>query len=157
MSQPQVDYGKVLLVTEQDSPIGTEDKLVAHQKGLLHRAFSVFVFRKHNYELELLLQQRQQDKYHCGGLWTNTCCSHPFPDEDIIEAGKRRLQEEMGFVTELQKSFDYDYFIIVTDHGFDFSIMNHSQYGFYSSNRKLEPEPRKITDFYQWVIKHGVD
>src|SRR3954468_4657207 len=84
----------VILVDEKDNPVGTEEKLAAHQKGLLHRAFSVFVF---NSKGELLLQKRNKNKYHSGGLWTNTCCSHPSPDETTIDAAHRRLKEEMGF------------------------------------------------------------
>jgi isopentenyl-diphosphate delta-isomerase type 1 len=85
----------VVLVNEHDEQIGLADKLLAHQQGLLHRAFSVFVLRYHNGRYEVLLQQRAQHKYHCGSLWTNTCCSHPFEQETIIEAASRRLQEEL--------------------------------------------------------------
>jgi isopentenyl-diphosphate delta-isomerase len=85
---------EVILVDKNDSPIGTEEKLAAHQKGLLHRAFSVFVF---NSSGELLIQKRARGKYHSGGLWTNTCCSHPAPGEETEPAAHRRLQEEMGF------------------------------------------------------------
>ena len=84
----------VILVDEQDRPIGTEEKLAAHRKGLLHRAFSVFVF---NSKGELLIQKRAKSKYHSGGLWTNTCCSHPSPGEETLAAAHRRLKEEMGF------------------------------------------------------------
>ncbi len=83
---------QVILVDENDTPLGTAEKLKAHREGLCHRAFSVFVF----YGDLLLLQQRAQSKYHSPGLWTNTCCSHPRPGESILEAGQRRLQEEMG-------------------------------------------------------------
>lgn len=86
----------VVLVNEQDIPLGVAEKLKAHKLGLLHRAFSVFVYRKQGKDIEILLQQREKDKYHCGGLWTNTCCSHPREAEDIIEAGQRRLKEEMS-------------------------------------------------------------
>jgi len=82
------------------------EKMEAHEKALLHRAFSVFVF---NQKGELLLQQRALRKYHSGGLWTNTCCSHPRPNEDTLAAAHRRLQEEMGFDTELTKAFDFTY------------------------------------------------
>lgn len=86
----------VILVDETNTPIGKEEKIRAHELGLLHKAFSVFLFRKKDNKTQLLLQQRAKHKYHCGGLWTNTCCSHPHEGEDIIYAGKRRLQEEMG-------------------------------------------------------------
>lgn len=82
----------VVLVDENDSPIGVKEKLTAHIDGDLHRAFSVFLFTPQG----LLLQQRAESKYHCGGLWSNTVCSHPKPGEDIIDAGKRRVKEELG-------------------------------------------------------------
>src|SRR5690606_41629881 len=91
----------VILVNELDEQIGTMPKLEAHEKALLHRAFSVFVFNDKN---ELMLQQRALHKYHSPGLWTNTCCSHQREGESNVEAGKRRLQEEMGFVTELTET-----------------------------------------------------
>lgn len=98
-ADPNID--EVILVDKNDKAIGTVEKMEAHKKAQLHRAFSVVVYRKVNDKTEILLQQRQHDKYHCGGLWTNTCCSHPRPGEDIISAAKRRLQEEMGFVANL--------------------------------------------------------
>jgi isopentenyl-diphosphate delta-isomerase len=110
----------VILVNEQDEPVGTMEKLEAHQKGLLHRAFSVFVVNKNG---EMLLQQRAQDKYHSGGLWTNTCCSHPLPGEDDLAAAHRRLMEEMGFDCELKEIFSFTYRAAfdngLTEHEFD--------------------------------------
>lgn len=100
---------KVVLVNQNDESIGTETKLKAHQLGKLHRAFSVFIFYSNDNELKLLLQQRHTDKYHSGGLWTNTCCSHPRPDEDIIAAGERRLQEEIGIAVTLTKAGNFQY------------------------------------------------
>lgn len=96
----------LVLVDDQDNSIGTMEKMEAHKKGLLHRAFSVLLFNDKN---ELLLQQRAFDKYHCNGLWTNTCCSHSFPEEDVLDAAKRRLKEEMGIECDLKKSFDFIY------------------------------------------------
>lgn len=96
----------VILVDENDREVGLMEKMEAHQKGLLHRAFSVLVF---NEKGELLLQRRAFGKYHSEGLWTNTCCSHPYPGESIIEAGKRRLFEEMGFTCELTEVFSFIY------------------------------------------------
>lgn len=87
----------IILVNEDDAVLGSSDKKTVHEKGLCHRAFSVFVIRQGNTEPELLLQQRHGDKYHCGHLWTNTCCSHPRPGEDTLAAGERRLKEELGF------------------------------------------------------------
>jgi diphosphomevalonate decarboxylase len=98
---------QVILVDEHDHEIGTEEKLAAHRLGKLHRAFSVFIF--HPTTKELLLQQRQFDKYHCGGLWTNTCCSHPHPGENIIAAAERRLAEEMGIQTSLRTVGAFQY------------------------------------------------
>lgn len=91
-------YEEVILVTENDEEIGLMEKLEAHQKGLLHRAFSVFLFNENH---EILLQQRALTKYHSAGLWTNTCCSHPRKNEQVIDAANRRLQEEMGIVSNL--------------------------------------------------------
>lgn len=97
---------KVILVNEADQQTGLMDKLEAHEKGLLHRAISVFIF---NTKGELLLQQRQHNKYHSGGLWTNTCCSHPHAGESAYEAATRRLQEEMGMTTSLSFIYQFQY------------------------------------------------
>lgn len=96
----------VILVDENDNDIGVMEKLQAHQEGLLHRAFSVFIF---NDKQELLLQQRAISKYHSGGLWTNTCCSHPRPNETIKDAANRRLFEEMGMSCDLQIKTNFIY------------------------------------------------
>jgi isopentenyl-diphosphate delta-isomerase len=101
-----MDLQQVILVNEQDEPTGTMEKMEAHKKGLLHRAFSVFIF---NDKGELLLQRRALNKYHSGGLWTNSCCSHPQPGEETVIAAQRRLKEEMGFTTPLEKIFDFVY------------------------------------------------
>jgi len=97
----------VILVDEQDQEIGLMEKMEAHEKGVLHRAFSVFVFNDLG---QFLLQQRAFSKYHSGGLWTNTCCSHPRKGETVLEAATRRLQEEMGFVVPLEAQFSFIYF-----------------------------------------------
>ncbi len=97
---------KVILVDHFDQQIGLMEKMEAHEKALLHRAFSVFIFNDLG---EMLLQQRALSKYHSGGLWTNTCCSHPRPDETTADAAYRRLKEEMGFETPLKKIFDFVY------------------------------------------------
>jgi isopentenyl-diphosphate delta-isomerase len=96
----------VILVDEKDNEIGSMEKMDAHIKGVKHRAFSVFVF---NSEGSLLLHRRALDKYHSGGLWTNTCCSHPRPGEASIDGAHRRLFEEMGFDTELEHAFELSY------------------------------------------------
>ena len=111
---------QVILVNENNEQIGLMPKLEAHEKAVLHRAFSVFIFNNDN---ELMLQQRAISKYHSPGLWTNTCCSHQRDGESNIQAGKRRLQEEMGFITELEESISFIYKAPfdngLTEHEFD--------------------------------------
>ena len=111
---------KVILVDKHDDMIGTMDKMEAHKQGLLHRAFSVFIF---NSKGEMLLQQRALNKYHSGGLWTNACCSHPLPGEKTENAAARRLMEELGFETPIEKIFDFIYKAEfengLTEHEFD--------------------------------------
>jgi len=97
---------KVILVDKNDKEIGREEKIKAHERGELHRAFSIFVFNPKN---ELLLQKRAKAKYHSPGLWTNTCCSHPRAGETLKKAAHRRLKEEMGFDCELKKIFSFIY------------------------------------------------
>lgn len=91
----------MILVDEHDHPLGVQDKLAAHQEGALHRAFSIFILRKQEEQTELLLQQRAGHKYHCGGLWSNSCCSHPEAGEGLFESAASRLQEELGFTSTL--------------------------------------------------------
>lgn len=118
---------KVILVNENDEQIGLMPKMEAHEKSVLHRAFSVFVFNDKN---ELMLQQRALDKYHSPGLWTNTCCSHQRDGESNIEAGKRRLQEEMGFVVDLKESISFIYKAPfdngLTEHEYDHVLLGYS-------------------------------
>ncbi len=110
----------VVLVDEQDNAIGTMEKQQAHVEGVLHRAFSIFIF---NSEKKLLLQKRASSKYHCGGLWTNTCCSHPRENETVLDAANRRLEEEMGMSCNLQSIFSFVYKAEfengLTEHEFD--------------------------------------
>jgi isopentenyl-diphosphate delta-isomerase len=101
-----MERAEVILVDEKDKPCGKAPKMEAHRKGLLHRAFSVFIFNSRG---EMLLQQRAQNKYHSGGLWTNACCSHPNPGEETLHAAGRRLKEEMGIETKVEKIFDFVY------------------------------------------------
>lgn len=96
----------VVLVTELDEMTGVAEKMEAHRKGLLHRAFSIFIF---NSQGEMLIQQRAMSKYHSAGLWTNACCSHPGPGEDVELSARIRLKEEMGFDTPVQKVFEFIY------------------------------------------------
>jgi isopentenyl-diphosphate delta-isomerase len=110
----------VVLVDEQDNAIGTMEKQQAHVEGVLHRAFSIFIF---NSDKKLLLQKRASSKYHCGGMWTNTCCSHPRETENTLDAANRRLQEEMGMQCELKPIFSFVYKAEfengLTEHEFD--------------------------------------
>lgn len=135
---------KVILVNEKDEQIGTMEKIEAHEKALLHRAFSVFVFNENN---ELLLQQRALEKYHSPGLWTNTCCSHQRVGETNIEAGMRRLEEELGFTTNLKDSISFIYKAPfdngLTEHEFD-----HILIGNYNEDPK--PNPEEVAEF-KWM------
>jgi isopentenyl-diphosphate delta-isomerase len=129
---------QLILVNELDEMVGTMEKMEAHQKAMLHRAFSIFIF---NSQGEMLLQQRAEEKYHCGGLWTNTCCSHPRPEEDTAAAAKRRLQEELGFTTPIKKAFDFVYKAPfsngLTEYEFD-----HVFFGEYEGD--LRPNPKEV-------------
>jgi len=126
---------KVILVNEKDEQIGLMPKLEAHEKALLHRAFSVFIFNDKN---ELMLQQRALDKYHSPGLWTNTCCSHQRNGESNIEAGKRRLQEEMGFIVDLEESISFIY-KAPFDNGLTEHEYDHVLIGKYNNEPKINP------------------
>lgn len=86
---------QVILVDRNNNELGMTDKMDAHKKGLLHRAFSVMLYRYNNGQLEFLLQKRAESKYHAAGLWTNTCCSHPQPEDSLITSAKKRLLEEL--------------------------------------------------------------
>ena len=114
----------VILVDKNDTQIGLMSKLDAHKKGILHWAFSVFVLNNNN---EIMLQKRAYNKYHSGGLWTNTCCSHQREGENSIEAGKRRLLEEMGFETELKIITSFIYKVEfengLTEHELDYLLI----------------------------------
>src|SRR6185436_3043752 len=101
-----MENDKVILVNEHDDMVGIMDKMEAHKQGLLHRAFSVFIF---NTKGEMLLQQRASNKYHSAGLWTNACCSHPRFGEELYDAVKRRLPEEMGLKCTTQAAFSFKY------------------------------------------------
>lgn len=135
---------QVVLVDHNDNQIGLMPKLEAHEKGLLHRAFSVFVFNDTN---ELLLQQRALDKYHSPGLWTNTCCSHQREGENNIAAGKRRLQEEMGFSTDLKEVISFVY-KAPFDNGLTEHEYDHVLIGNY--NKSPEPNPDEVAD-WKWM------
>ena len=127
---------KVILVTPKDEPIGLMPKMEAHEKAVLHRAFSVFVINSKN---ELMLQQRAFEKYHSPGLWTNTCCSHQRSQEGNIEAGTRRLKEEMGFETDLEYLFNFIY-KAPFDNGLTEHELDHVMLGRYENKPKINPK-----------------
>lgn len=127
---------KVILVNEKDEQIGLMEKIEAHEKALLHRAFSVFVYNDKN---EVMLQQRALSKYHSPGLWTNTCCSHQREGESNVDAGKRRLMEEMGFTTELEETISFIYKAPfdngLSEHEFDYILI-----GKYDGEPNINPD-----------------
>ncbi|MFN3404162.1 MAG: isopentenyl-diphosphate Delta-isomerase [Cytophagaceae bacterium] len=131
----------VILVNPKDEEIGIMEKLEAHRKGLLHRAFSVFIFNSRG---EFLLQKRAESKYHSPGLWTNTCCSHPKPGEDILKAANRRLWEEMGLKTNLEHKFSFVYKTTfengLTEHEFDHVFFGYTE---------VTPQPN-VTEVGDW-------
>jgi isopentenyl-diphosphate Delta-isomerase len=140
----------VILVDEHDNEIGLMEKQEAHVKALLHRAFSVMVF---NNKGEMLLQQRALSKYHSGGLWTNTCCSHPRQGETTEKAAHRRLQEEMGFdcALKLHQTFIYK---APFDNGLTEHELDHVFVGTYNQNPFVNPE--EVNDF-QWISLPELD
>ena len=135
---------RVILVDENDSPLGTMPKMEAHEKAVLHRAFSVFVMNRNG---ETLLQQRAADKYHSPLLWTNTCCSHQREGESNISAGKRRLQEEMGFETELRELFSFIY-KAPFDNGLTEHELDHVMMGDYNGEPAINTA--EVAD-YKWM------
>ncbi|MHC9087164.1 isopentenyl-diphosphate Delta-isomerase [Tenacibaculum mesophilum] len=164
---------QVILVDQQDNPIGLMEKIEAHEKALLHRAFSVFVFNDKN---ELMLQQRAAEKYHSPLLWTNTCCSHQRDGESNIEAGKRRLQEEMGFSCELEEVFSFIYKAPfdngLTEHEYDHvmigrfndePIVNPEEVASYKwmpleeVKNDIENHPEKYTAWFKIIFKESYD
>lgn len=135
----------IVLVDEKDNETGTEEKIKAHQDGgKLHRAFSVFVFNKRG---EMLLQKRAKEKYHCGGFWTNTCCSHQRPDESLEQAAHRKLKQEMGFDTELKEIFSFIYRASF-ENGLTEHELDHVFIGTFNGEPNLNPE--EAEDF-KWV------
>ncbi|GBD34035.1 Isopentenyl-diphosphate Delta-isomerase [bacterium HR34] len=135
---------KIILVDENDNEIGFEEKLEVHKKGKLHRAFSIFVF---NSKGELLIQKRAKNKYHSGGLWTNTCCSHPHPGENLEEAVHRRLKEEMGFDCNLKEIFSFIY-KVKFENGLTENELDHVFIGVYDG--EVKPNQNEVEDF-KWV------
>ena len=134
----------VILVDHTGKEIGTQEKIQAHREGKLHSAFSIFIF---NAVGELLLQRRARTKYHSGGLWTNTCCSHPRPGESYYHAAKRRLNEEMGFDCELTGLFSFIYHIQFDNNLFEHEL-DHVFVGHY--NGQPTPNPNEVDD-WKWM------
>jgi len=156
---------QVILVDEKDRPVGLAAKMEAHYKGILHRAFSIFIF---NSKGEMLLQQRAINKYHSGGLWSNACCSHPALGEEMTETIQRRLQEEMGFKTPVRKIFDFIYKAELdkglTEHEFDHvfageydgpvdfntnEVMDYCYMDLKEIERSLQDQPAKYSIWFQ--------
>lgn len=138
----------VVLVDENDNPIGLMEKIEAHEKALLHRAFSVFICNQRG---ELMLQQRAAHKYHSPLLWTNTCCSHQRQGETNIEAGKRRLLEEMGFETDLTELFSFVY-KAPFDNGLTEHELDHVMMGYFEGIPKINPQ-----EVASWKWMHPAD
>mmetsp|Transcript_10184 Transcript_10184/g.11822 ORF Transcript_10184/g.11822 Transcript_10184/m.11822 type:complete len:175 (-) Transcript_10184:57-581(-) len=126
----------VILVDENDQEVGQMEKMEAHEKALLHRAFSIFLFNDQN---ELLLQQRAHSKYHSGGLWTNTCCSHPRAGESVLEASNRRLMEEMGIEAKMQPQFHFVYRAEL-DNDLTEHELDHVVFGTFNGEPEINPD-----------------
>jgi isopentenyl-diphosphate delta-isomerase len=162
---------EVILVDENDNPIGTMEKMEAHQKGLLHRAFSILVY---NSKGQLLMQKRSWKKYHSGGLWTNTCCSHPRPDEAIEDALRRKLKQEMGIDVTPQFSHKFIYRTDLgnnlTEHEYDHvyvarydgePVINHDEVDEWrfedvsSLRDAMKKSPQDYTYWFRLILSHG--
>jgi isopentenyl-diphosphate delta-isomerase len=138
---------QVVLVNEHDVEIGLMPKLEAHQKGVLHRAFSVFIF---NSKGEMLLQQRAFGKYHSEGLWSNTCCSHPLPEESAHHGAVRRLQEEMGIHADLRFLFSFQYHVNL-ENGLTENELDHVFWGI--SDARPEINTSEVSNFRYMKIQ----
>ncbi len=132
---------KVILVDTEDNQVGLMEKMQAHREAKLHRAFSVFLWNENN---ELLLQQRQLDKYHCGGLWANTCCSHPREGEELVDAVNRRLEEEMGIACDTSWIYSFIYKADLGEGLFEHEL-DHVFFGTFSGEPKLN-----VTEVADW-------
>ena len=143
----------VVLVDADDREIGQAEKMAAHEKCLLHRAFSVFIFQGQRSTIQpdskLLLQQRALHKYHSAGLWTNTCCSHPRPNEDILKAGERRLLEELGFTTSLENKGFFQYTAHFAN-GLSENEVDHVLVGFLDHDITIQHNPEEV-HMTRWI------
>ena len=140
---------QVILVNEKDEPIGLMNKLEAHEKAILHRAFSVFILNDKN---EVMLQQRAGHKYHSPFLWTNTCCSHQRAGETNVEAGKRRLFEEMGFEAELKELFHFIY-KAPFENGLTEHELDHVMIGYSNEDPIINPDE---VESWKWMTIEAV-
>lgn len=134
----------VILVDQADRPVGRMEKQEAHRKGLLHRAFSVFLLDGS----KLLIQRRALDKYHCGGLWSNTCCSHPAPGEPVLSAAERRLDEELGIKNARLRELDTFLYRAAFPNGLTEHELDHVLLGEYSG--PVQPDPMEIAQV-RWI------
>ncbi len=143
-----IQFEYVVLVDDEDRVIGQAEKMAAHEQGLLHRAFSVFLLRKQAHTTQTLLQRRAMHKYHGAGLWTNTCCSHPRPGETVEAAAQRRLAEEMGIQAEpaVIGHFQYraEFANGLIEHEFDYVLVAWDQ------DPTFNPNPEEVMDA-RWV------
>lgn len=140
---------QVILVNENDEPIGSMEKIEAHEKALLHRAFSVFILNDKN---EVMLQQRAASKYHSPLLWTNTCCSHQRAGETNIAAGKRRLLEEMGFQVDLKELFSFIY-KAPFDNGLTEHELDHVMIGYSNQDPNIN---REEVEAWKWMSLEAI-
>lgn len=138
----------IILVDPEDNKIGEVEKILGHQYGMLHRAFSVLVFRQRNGQTETLLQQRNKNKYHGGGLWTNTCCSHPHSGESSTMAAEKRLKDEMGIDIKLKEVGKFHY-IAKLDHDMTENEIDHVFIGNYDAD-EIPVNPAEVED-YLWM------
>lgn len=164
---------QVILVDGSNNILGSMEKIEAHEKGLMHRAFSIFIF---NSKDEMLLQRRAKSKYHCGGLWTNAVCSHPRPGEKQEEALRRKMMQEMGFSTEVKKAFDFSYraelknglieheydevFFGIYDGSFEPNPLEVEQYRFFPLNKikdELRTNPESFTPWFVLLFERMSD
>lgn len=135
----------VTLVNEHDQTIGKEEKLAAHQKGLLHRAFSIFIF---NQNKQMLLQKRAAIKYHSANLWSNACCGHPRPEETTMQAAQRRLFEETGITCQLHQAGSFTYRANLSSSNLIEHEIDHLFYGFFDGTPS--PNPHEISQL-RWI------
>lgn len=141
---------EIILVDENDRPVGESTKMGAHENGQLHRAFSVFILDKNN---NLLLQQRALSKYHSPGLWSNTCCSHPRPNETTSAAAHRRLGEEMGFDTKLEEIFSFIYKVTFENNLVEYEF-DHVFIGYFDGGIRFDPDE---VENYSWQNLESIE